>query len=101
MMAGSKAYIQNCRKNGSVCISQHFRNVMEPYADEFLPVTWSLLHDNDPKHAARTVKQWLDETQIRVLEWPIQNLDLNLIENLWGDVEVVIKSKSPAILDEL
>ncbi|GJQ78837.1 putative sagittal suture morphogenesis [Trypoxylus dichotomus] len=30
--------------------------MMEAYADEFPPVTWSLMHDNDPKYTARTGK---------------------------------------------
>ncbi|GJQ75425.1 hypothetical protein Trydic_g23593 [Trypoxylus dichotomus] len=76
-------------------------NVMEPYVAGFLLVTWNLMHDNNPKKTARTVKQWLEEKQIRMLEWPVQSSDLNSTENLWGDVEVVIQSKSPATLDEL
>ncbi|GJQ69084.1 putative RNA binding protein [Trypoxylus dichotomus] len=62
-------------------------NVMEPYTDEFLPVIWSLLYDNDPRHATTTVKQWREEKQIRELEWHAQSPGLNPIENLWGDVE--------------
>ncbi|GJQ73601.1 hypothetical protein Trydic_g13945 [Trypoxylus dichotomus] len=53
-------------------------------------VTWSLKHNTDPKHTARTVKQWLEEKQIRVLEWSAQSPDLNLMENLRRDGDAVI-----------
>lgn len=40
--------------------------VMEPYADESLPLTWTLMHNNDRKHTKKAVKQWREEKQIRV-----------------------------------
>lgn len=37
------------------------KHTMEPYSGEFLPITWKYMHDNDPKHTSRLVKQWLAE----------------------------------------
>ena len=51
---------------------------MESYADDNLPVTWILMHDNDPNHIARSVKFWLEEDKTNFLEWPPQSLNLNL-----------------------
>ncbi|GJQ72324.1 hypothetical protein Trydic_g3412 [Trypoxylus dichotomus] len=69
--------------------------------EEKLIIIWSLMHDKDPKYIARTVKRQLEEKQIQVLEWPAQRPDLHPIQNLWGDFEVVIKTKSPVTLYRL
>lgn len=77
------------------------KNIMEPYADDKLPVLWTFMHDNDPKHTARSVKVWLETAKIKLLEWPPQSPDLNPIENLWNDVDKIIKEKKIKNLIEL
>ncbi len=41
---------------------------------------WVFQHDNDPKHTAKAIKEWLKKKHIKVMEWPSQSPDLNPIE---------------------
>ena len=47
---------------------------------------WIFQHDNDPKHRAAIVANWLNKNSIERLHWPLFLPDLNSIEQLWDEV---------------
>ena len=44
--------------------------------------------DNNLKHTAKATLKWLQNKNVKVLEWPNYNPNLNLIENLWKDLKI-------------
>ena len=51
--------------------------------------------DNDPKHTAHIVKNYLRNHQIEMLEWPPQSPDLNPIESLWAELNRKLNKRKP------
>jgi transposase len=44
-------------------------------------------HDNARVHTAKPVKAWIAASGIKLLDWPANSPDMNIIENLWAIVK--------------
>ena len=59
------------------------RDFFSKWEDD-LPEGFIWMQDNVPPHAAVHTKTYLENKEIRVLDWPPHSPDLNPIENVWG-----------------
>jgi hypothetical protein len=56
---------------------------------------WILIHDGASPHRAKKTTQWLQQQKIKVLSWPANSPDLNLIETVWGMMKEEIQHREP------
>jgi transposase/RNAse (barnase) inhibitor barstar len=67
------------------------------------PEAFIFQQDNASVHTARIVRDFFDESNLTVLEWPANSPDINPIENLWSYLkrELDLYKEAPRTLDEL
>ena len=57
--------------------------------------------DNDPKHTAKTMQEWLRNKSLNVLECPSRCPDLHPINPLWRDLKIAVQRRFLSNLTEL
>ncbi len=77
------------------------KNVQPSVCDLKLKRSWVMQQENVPKHISKSTSEWLKQNKIKVLEWPSQRLDFNLIEMLWHDLKQSIYAQNPSNVTEL
>ena len=77
------------------------KNLLKSVKKMGMNTQWIFQQDNDPKHTAAIVKNWLDRKRVRRLNWPSFSPDLNPIEHLWDEVERRMKKEQPKNQREL
>lgn len=54
----------------------------------------TLMEDSARIHCSLQALFWRNAHRIRKFQWPVNSLDLNLIENVWSIVKDVVKRES-------
>jgi hypothetical protein len=99
--AGTGRLVRNKEKiNGAKYRENLDKNLLQSAQDLRLGRRFTFQQDNNPKHTAKTMQEWLQDKSLNVLEWPSQSLDLNPIEHLWRDMKIAVQQRSQSNLTE-
>jgi hypothetical protein len=92
------------------------REYVDRLGNQVHPMIWTLFpnsgavfqENNAPIHTAGSIQSWFEEHEgeLQHLPWPVQSLDLNVIEPLWSVLETRVRNKflpptSPKQLEDL
>ena len=77
------------------------KNLLQSCQKLGLEKSFVFQHDNDPKHIAGVVKNWLKQRKIETLNWPPCSPDMNPIEYLWDELGRRMKKHYPKNKEEL
>jgi len=55
------------------------------------------VQDNAPCHSSRETKEWLRHQRINPISWPPNSPDMNIIENVWGELKRAVQRRDSEI----
>uniref|UniRef100_A0AAZ3Q9P1 Tc1-like transposase DDE domain-containing protein n=1 Tax=Oncorhynchus tshawytscha TaxID=74940 RepID=A0AAZ3Q9P1_ONCTS len=76
-------------------------NLLQSVQDLRLGQRFTFQQDNDPKHIAKTMQEWLRDKSLNGWATQGQSPNLHLIENLWRDLENMCVATLPIQPDSL
>ena len=95
----------NCRTEGRVDETKYWEILSENLLTSARTVKMGrggmFQYDNDPKHTAKATKDWVKKKYNKVMEWPSQSQDLDLLQNLWRELKIWVAQWQPTNLKDL
>lgn len=84
---------------GSLTADRYILEVLEENVVPFAPFIgdgFVLMQDNARPHTALRTREYLNDVNIAVMEWPARSPDMNPIEHVWDLLKRGVKSRIPA-----
>ena len=65
-------------------------NLLKSASQQTLGEEFTFQQDYNPQHKATSKLELLTKKTVNVPEWPSYSFDLNVLENLWQDLKMVV-----------
>lgn len=69
------------------------KDTLKPFGTKNMRKDWVYQTDDNPKHTAQVIKQYLEDNKINIMKWSAQSLGLNPIQMLWIGIDKCVKQR--------
>jgi hypothetical protein len=63
-----------------------------PHAERIAGKNWEFQQDGAAPHRAESTEEWFEENDVQVIDWAPYSPDLNIMENVWGNMSRLLYS---------